>query len=120
MLPCSPLTARTANPVRLAVTASPEPIRSSEAALVSIAARIDPGWHVYSVVPSAAGSGPRATEIVSAGRWAALGRTIEDSPAVEYDPNFNLTVRLHQSTALFQRAFRVPAGGGSGTIELPV
>ena len=50
---------QTALPVRFTATASPAAAHPGEAVAVTIRAQIDPGWHVYSVVPAA--TGPAAT-----------------------------------------------------------
>ncbi len=101
-----------APPIHFTATASPAPARTGQAVTVTVQAAVDPGWHVYSVVPSAVG--PSATEIVSLGDGTPLGPTTEDAPTRRLDPNFGEIVGYHEKAATFARRFRVgPSGAGS-------
>ena len=84
------------------VCQSPTPAHPGEVVTVTIKVQIDPGWHVYSVVPAA--TGPAATEIVSAGDAAPLGQTAEDAPISHFDANFQTQVAYHGGAATFSAA----------------
>ncbi len=92
-------------PVRFIATATPVPAHPGEAVTVTVRVRIDPGWHVYSVVPAA--TGPAATAITLLGNAAPLGITTEDAPTQKFDPNFQTQVAYHETTATFTRQFQV-------------
>lgn len=115
-----PASARTPLPVQFTSAIRPQPVHPGESAVVSVTAAIDPGWHLYSVVPTGAINGPRVTEIESAGRWKSLSPTSEDRPLTVVDPNFGMTVRLHEKMAVFTRVFRVPVGSKTGFQSVPV
>ena len=98
-------------PVHFTVSATPSPAHPGEVVTVTIKAQINPGWHVYSVIPAA--TGPAATQIVAAGAAAPLGTTTEDAPISHLDPNFQTQVAYHEGSAAFSRQFRVGASAPS-------
>ncbi len=98
-------------PVHFAASATPMPAHPGEVVTVTIHARIDPGWHVYSVVPAA--TGPAATEIVFVGDAVPLGQTTEDAPISRFDANFQTQVAYHEGEATFTRQFRVKSAAPS-------
>jgi len=111
-----PLTAQAGTlPVRFAASASPTPAHPGEVVTVTIKVRIDPGWHVYSVVPAA--TGPAATAIVAAGDAVPLGQTAEDAPISHFDANFQMQVAYHESAATFSREFRVKSAAQAVTLH---
>ncbi len=97
-------------PVHFTASVSPSPAHPGEAVTVQVKVAVDPGWHVYSVVP--AENGPAATEIVSLSGSKALGPTTEDAPVSKFDPNFGRQVAFHEGSAEFQRKFKVGAVAG--------
>jgi len=100
-------------PVHFAASVSPA--HPGEVVTVTIKARIDPGWHVYSVVPAA--TGPAATAIVATGDAVPVGPTTEDAPIQHFDPNFQTQVAYHETTATFTRQFRVKSAASSITLH---
>ena len=103
----SPLGSRAATPTPIHFTASvdPTPVHPGEVATVTVKAVVDPGWHVYSVIPAV--GGPAVTEIVSLTGAASAGATTEDLIIHKFDANFGREVGFHENTATFQRQFRV-------------
>ena len=85
-----------------------------EVVTVTVHAGVDPGWHVYSVVPAA--TGPATTAITSWDGGAAVGPTTEDAPIQKFDPNFQTQVAYHEGAATFQRQFRLAANAGKSVI----
>lgn len=98
-------------PAHFTVSATPTPARAGEAVTVTVQVAVDPGWHIYSVVPVS--DGPSATEIKAFGAAVPLGPTTEDAPIKMFDDNFKREVGYHEKTATFQRRFKVtgPTGG---------
>lgn len=116
MLALLPLTAHAAPlPVHFTATAVPMPVHPGEAATVTIHAQIDPGWHVYSVVPTA--TGPAATTVTALGNAVPLGTTTEDAPIQKFDPNFQTQVAYHESAATFTRQFLVKSAASAVTLH---
>ena len=107
--------AETPLPVHFTASASPVPAYPGEVVTVTVKAQIDPGWHVYSVVPAA--TGPAVTQIAALGAAAPLGRTTEDAPISKFDPNFQTQVAYHEKAAVFTRQFRVQSAAQAVTLH---
>lgn len=86
-------------------TVSPA-VQPGKTALVTVQATIDPGWHLYSVVPSPGGPFPTTLDAAGPG-WKPLGKPTENPPIHIQDPNFGMAVAYHEGTATFQQHFRV-------------
>jgi len=95
-------------PVHFTASARPSPARAGEVVTVTVRAAIDPGWHVYSVVPAATGPAPAA--LVSAPSASPVGPTTEDAPTQHFDANFQEQVAYHENAATFTRQFRLTGG----------
>jgi len=106
--------AGTPTPVHFTASVSPISAHPGEIVTVTVTAKIDSGWHLYSVVPAA--NGPAATEISriysSDYTSSPAGETTEDAPISRFDTNFGRQVAYHENTATFQRQFRI---GGSAS-----
>ncbi len=102
-------------PVRFAASAVPAPAHLGEVVTVTIKAQIDPGWHVYSVVPAA--TGPAATSIAALGDAVPLGQAAEDLPISHFDANFQTQVAYHEGEATFSRQFRVKNAASAVTLH---
>ena len=97
-------------PVHFTASVTPSPARIGEVVTVTVKAAIDPGWHVYSVVPAA--TGPAATAITSWDGGTPVGPTTEDAPVQKFDANFQTQVAYHEEEATFQRQFRITGTAG--------
>ena len=102
-------------PVHFTASVIPAPAHPGEAVTVTVKAQIDPGWHIYSVVPAV--TGPAATAIVALGDATPLGTTTEDAPISKFDPNFQTQVAYHEATATFTRQFRVKSAVSTVTLH---
>ena len=105
-----PVLAHAGLPIHFTASVSPSPARAGEMVTVTVKATVDPGWHVYSVVPAA--TGPAATEITSLPGGTPVGQTTEDAPIQKFDANFQTQVAYHEGAATFQRQFRLTGGAG--------
>ena len=102
-------------PAHFTASVSPSPARVGEVVTVTVKAAIDPGWHVYSVVPAA--TGPATTTITSWDGGTPVGPTTEDAPVQKFDANFQTQVAYHEGAATFQRQFRL-AGPTAKSVTL--
>ncbi len=104
-----------APPVHFTASATPSPAHPGEVVTVTVRVQIDPGWHVYSVVPAA--TGPATTAITALGDAAPLGQTTEDAPISNFDPNFQTQVAYHETTAVFTRQFEIKSAASAVTLH---
>ncbi len=102
-------------PVHFAASATPLPAHPGEAVTVTVKVQIDPGWHVYSVVPAA--TGPATTSLTALGDAVPLGQTTEDAPIQKFDPNFQTQVAYHETAATFIRQFSVKSAASAVTLH---
>jgi len=107
--------AGTPTPVHFAASVRPSPARVGEVVTVTVKASVDPGWHIYSVVPAA--TGPATTAISTWQGAEPVGPTTEDAPIQKFDPNFQTQVAYHEGTATFRRQFRL-AGTAATSVSL--
>ena len=111
-----PLTAHAArSPVHFMASATPASAHAGEVVTVTVKVQIDPGWHVYSVVPAA--TGPAATALTVLGDGVPLGDTTEDAPVSKFDANFQTQVAYHETAATFTRQFQVKGAASSVTLH---
>ncbi len=90
-------------PAKFTATISPRTASAGKIVTVTVRARIDPRWHLYSAVPS--GVGPVPTGIASWPGGTPTGATTEDRPVRKMDKTFGTLVAYHEKTATFTRRF---------------
>ncbi len=92
-------------PAKFTATISPRTAAAGKIVTVTVRAKIDSGWHLYSVVPS--GVGPVATGIASWPGGTPTGTTGENKPVKKIDKTFGTLVAFHEKTATFTRRFKL-------------
>lgn len=90
-------------PAKFTATISPRTAAAGKTVTITVRAKIDPGWHLYSVVPS--GVGPVPTGIASWPGGTPTGTTAENKPVKKMDKTFGTLVGYHEKTATFTRRF---------------
>lgn len=104
-----PALAQRRGPVKFSAIVTPASARPGETVRVTVTATVKEPYHIYSVVPVGTGiERPQETTLtVSGPGLTVVGRVIESTPKQEFDPNFNLTVGLHEGTPTFTQALTV-------------
>lgn len=92
-------------PAQFTATISPRTASVGKVVTVTVRAKIDPRWHLYSVVPC--GVGPVPTGIASWPEGTPLGTTGENRPIKKIDKTFGTVVAYHERTATFTRRFQL-------------
>jgi thiol:disulfide interchange protein DsbD len=83
-----------------------------------LAAKIDPGWHVYSLTTP---QGPIPTTLQLADNPAVAGyRVYQPRPVATYDPNFNVDTETFENQAVFLVVVELKKDIGDGPVELAV
>jgi thiol:disulfide interchange protein DsbD len=97
-----------------------KPVKPGARFTVKLVARIEEGWHVYSMKHLE--DGPIATRV-----WLAEGQPFQlageikaDQPQVLRDPSFDMEVELYEGEATFALPVRVAAGAPGGARNLVV
>lgn len=77
-------------PVTLSAKLDPTPVKAGQSAKVTVTAKIDAGWHLYSLTQPAGGPRPTKITIDETGPFKADGKATQPKPKVAADPNFTL------------------------------
>jgi thiol:disulfide interchange protein len=117
-----PLSAKASDsdPATFSVTVTPIAVHRGEIESVVIEATIDPGWHLYGLVPTPQ-PGPSPTSItVTATGLTIVGPASESRPISAYDPNFEKNVSYHEQSATFTVPVRVdlPIGTSNAAVNV--
>src|SRR5215469_4484370 len=100
----------------LASDASPAPPGS--AIVLKLTAKIDPGWHMYSLTATPA-DGPNATSIALAENPAIQSAAVYQPRAErKYDPNFKFDTETFSNEAVFLIAAKLKPDAPPGPLEL--
>ena len=109
------------DPVSFTVTDAPEQVQAGEQFDITLQAKIDGEWHLYSVNndPEA---GPYPTQFSAAGDHLSIaGNITESEPVIEYDPNFEVELGWHTQQATFTVPISFAEGvSGSRDVALEV
>jgi thiol:disulfide interchange protein DsbD len=105
-------------PVVWSVAPVTSPVVRGAVMVVHLTARIDDGWHMYSITQGP--GGPIRTQItVPTGQPFALADTIGGPVVVKrFDPNFGINVEMYDSRATFAVPVRVLATAAPGPASL--
>jgi thiol:disulfide interchange protein len=85
--------------VAWSVDVTPSPAAPGGKALVRIAAKVDPGWHVYS--GSSAGGIPTSFQLAPLGAAVEKFRMLQPAPKKAYDANFGLETETYEGDVAF-------------------
>src|SRR5689334_9149952 len=113
------LSAQPRNPVQWTATADPAIVAPGSATLARIAAKIDPGWHIYALTSPA--GGPTPTTVKLGETTVASGHKLYQSkPAVKFDPEFNITVQAFEGEVKLVASVAIPENARDGPAEIPL
>jgi hypothetical protein len=108
------------DPVGWKLTGPAKPVKAGARFTVRVSAKIQEGWHLYSLKPVA--DGPIATQI-----WLPEGQAFQLAGAVQapeperlQDPSFGVEVELYEGEAVFTLPVRLGAAAPAGTQNLMV
>ena len=110
------------NPVKWTTTV--EQTKAGMATLV-ITAHIDEGWHMYSQNLGNVDFGPLPTafKFTSSNYFDTEGKTSEEKPEEEYDPNFDMKLKYFSHSPVFRQKINVKCKNDftlKGTVEFMV
>lgn len=105
--------------VAWSVDVAPNPASPGGKAQVRLAAKLDPGWHIYS--GSSAGGIPTSFQLVPLGAAVEKFRMLQPAPKRAYDANFGLETETYEGDVTFllelQLSKNAPAGEASYTLN---
>ncbi len=109
------------DPVHWSASGPATPVSSGQKFTAKVSARIDPGWHIYSITQ--APGGPVATEITLLPKqpFHLAGPVIGPLPHSKYDSNFQIETEYYEQAASFKvplTAAKAPAGDAAVAIDV--
>lgn len=118
--------AQTPNPVSLSARMEPAQVKRGQSAKVLITARIDPGWHLYSLTQPS--GGPNATKITidEGGPLVLDGKPQQPKPREAVDPVFtppggpDFIVQTFEKEVTFTVPVKAAPDAGTGALKATV
>jgi thiol:disulfide interchange protein DsbD len=105
--------------VAWSVDVAPNPAAPGGKAQVRLAARLDPGWHIYS--GSSAGGIPTSFQLAPLGAAVEKFRMLQPVPKRAYDANFGLETETYEGDVTFLLELQLkkdaPAGGANFAVN---
>ena len=111
-----------AAPVKVQWTAQLQPLeaRSGESAQIVLTAKIDEGWHLYSLTQPAGGSLPTTIELVSGAALKANGKPVQPEFIKKPNDAFKIVDELYEKSVSFGIPVSVTAKTGAQTAKVKV
>ena len=98
------------DPIQWTIASDSKAAPAGSKVLLQLTARIDPGWHLYSLTTPKGGANPTTIKMEG-------GRIFQPAPERKFDPNFQVDSETFVGTVVFLIEALVPAGS-AGEIEL--
>lgn len=89
------------NPVVWSLGPAPEAIRAGQRFEVRLAARIDAGWHLYSISQPPGGPIPTRITLPAAQGFSLAGPPAGPEPSRQFDPNFSMETEWYDDSVAF-------------------
>jgi thiol:disulfide interchange protein len=104
------------DPVKWSLTTEPSTVPPGSRVLARLTARMDPGWHLYSLSTP---KGPIPTTVKLLDNAAVESCQIhQPQPAVNFDPNFQLETETFDKEVIFLLDVTLKKGASPGPLEL--
>jgi len=97
-----------------------KPVSAGARFSVKLVAKIQDGWHMYSMKPVEDGPIPTRVWLAEGQVFRQAGAIKADEPETVQDPTLNMEVELYHGAASFVVPVQVPAGAAAGTQNLAV
>jgi thiol:disulfide interchange protein DsbD len=114
--------AQEAAPIRWAFPDAAQTIRvkPGQTIRIRLAARIESGWHLYSMKELEGGPKPTRIAVPEGQPFALSGSIQQPEPIKTHDPNFDMDVEFYSDSAEFVLPVKVAANAVAGSSKLQV
>jgi len=111
-----PLCAQRLDPVKWSLALEPSKTPPGSKVLARLTAKIDPGWHLYSLSTP---KGPIPTTVQMPENAAIAGWQIyQPAPKVDFDPNFKVNTETFDEAVVFLIPVELKKDGAAGPVEI--
>ena len=107
-------------PVVWTASAAPAPVAPGATMTIQLKARIDQGWHVYSISQGPGGPIPTRIALAPGQPFELVGTVQGPRPDTRFDSNFGINVETYDDLATFALTVRVGANARPGTDTLAI
>jgi DsbC/DsbD-like thiol-disulfide interchange protein len=107
-------------PVIWTASASPGAVAPGATTTIQLKARIDQGWHVYSISQGPGGPIPTRIALAPGQPFELIGTVRGPAPETRFDSNFGINVETYDDLASFALTVRVAADARPGTDTLAI
>ena len=107
-------------PVVWTAVATPAAVAPGATTTIQLKARIDQGWHVYSISQGPGGPIPTRIALAPDQPFELIGTVRGPAPDTRFDSNFGINVETYDELATFALTVRVGAGARPGTDTLAI
>lgn len=115
------LMAAPADPVAWRLQGGPAvPVKAGARFNVKLLAKVQDGWHLYSLKPMAEGPIPTRIWIAEGQPFSLAGGVQAPDPQLMQDPTLGMEVELYEGEAVFTLPVKAAAGAAPGTHNLVV
>ncbi len=80
---------------------------SQDEATLSLIAKVDKGWHLYSQHLPAGGPLPTVFTFNESNNYSLIGEASEPKGVEEYDPNFEMNLKFFDGTVVFKQKIKI-------------
>jgi DsbC/DsbD-like thiol-disulfide interchange protein len=115
-----PLRAQERHVVWTATAGPARPVAAGSTITVRLTARIDTGWHVYSITQGAGGPVPTRIALAPGQAFALIDMVHGPKPTTRFDNNFGINVETYDDTADFALQVRVGPAAAVGADTLAI
>jgi thiol:disulfide interchange protein len=105
------------NPVQWSMTVDPAAAAAGSVVTGHIVAKLDPGWHIYSLTTPAGGPTPT---VLKADSNAAVDsvKFFQPKPGSKFDPNFKVDTEVYEREVTFLALITLSDGAKPGPVDL--
>ncbi len=98
--------------ITLSAEANPSSTAPGSEVTIAVTARIDPGWHIYSMNEGEDGY-PTRLDLAESDSYSIVDQRSESKPLSKWDEGFMAMVHYHEGNAVFSQTVRIaPAAAG--------
>jgi thiol:disulfide interchange protein DsbD len=110
------------NPIKWSIqpVSSKKPLKAGDKLSVKVVAKIDGGWHLYSLTQPSGGPVPTRITLPAEQPFKLVGRIASPTPYVAPDPNFGIDTEYYEGSATFTLPVKIAADAKPGKTKLLV
>lgn len=109
------------DPIRWSIDAStPQPVKAGEKFTIQVTAKMDEGWHLYSLEQEPGGPIPTRIRMPEDQPFRLVDMIDSPAPRVEMDPNFNMETQFFEDEVSFSLPIVIADSTPAGKHELRV